>query len=55
MTKAVQEVTSDLLIMNRDALAALVTIGARNGDPLMFVSDATDRFTVTQMLKQVSA
>lgn len=55
MTKAVQEVTSGLLIMNRDALAALVAIGARNGDPLMFVSNPTDRFTVAQMIKQVVA
>ena len=51
----VLSVTSDLLIMNRDALAALVTLGARSGDPLMFINNATDRFTVTQMLKQVAA
>lgn len=54
MSKAVQTITSQLLVMNRDALAALVTIGARNGDPMLFVSNATDRFIVTQMLKQVA-
>ena len=55
MTAKIQAITTDLLLMNKDALAALVTLGARSGDPLMFVSDATDRFTVTQMLKQVTA
>ena len=48
-------VASDLLVMNRDALAALVTLGARAGNPLAFVSDATDRFVVAQMLKQAEA
>ena len=51
----VLSVASDLLVMNRDALAALVTLGARAGNPLAFVSDATDRFVVAQMLKQAEA
>jgi hypothetical protein len=49
---ATQKVAAELLQMNRDALAALVTIGANAGDPMKFVTDATDRFTVHQMLNQ---
>lgn len=51
----VVSVISDLLVMGCDALAALVRIGSSNGDPLLFVSNATDRFTVSQMLKQVQS
>lgn len=49
---AAQKVSAELLQMNRDALAALVTLGARAGDPVQFITDATDRFTVYRMLDQ---
>lgn len=52
---AAQTVAAELLQMNRDALAALVTLGAKAGDPLQFVTDATDRFTVAQMIVQARA
>lgn len=55
MTPTIQNVITDLLTMNRDALAALVTLGAVNCDPLMFVTNATDRFVVAQMILQVRA
>jgi hypothetical protein len=48
-----QKVAAELLQMNRDALAALVTIGAKAGDPLQFITNATDRFVVTSMIVQV--
>ena len=53
MTTA-QTVAAELLVMNRDALAALVTMGANHGsqDPLHFVSNLTDRFVVENMLRQ---
>jgi hypothetical protein len=54
MSADIQKVTSDLLIMNRGPLAALVHLGAVSGDPMKFVSDATDRFVVAQMIKQVA-
>ena len=46
-----QSIIQDLLVMNRDALAALVQLGG--DEPLKFVTNATDRFFVAQMLKQV--
>ncbi len=49
---AAQKTAAELLIMNRDALAALVTLGAKAGDPCKFISDKTDRFTVYKMLHQ---
>lgn len=45
-----QQIIQDLLVMNRDALAALVQLGG--DDPLKFIADATDRFVVAQMIKQ---
>ena len=51
MTQA-QKIAAELLQMNRDALAALVTLGAKEGDATKYVSDPTDRFTVNQMLHQ---
>lgn len=52
MTQAAK-VSAELLQMNRDVLAALVTIGSKSGDPLQFVTNVTDRFVVAQMLVQV--
>lgn len=52
MTKAAK-VSAELLQMNRDALAALVTLGAKSGDPLQFITNATDRFVVASMIVQV--
>jgi hypothetical protein len=49
---AAQKTAAELLQMNRDALAALVTLGAKAGDPCKFISDPTDRFTVNRMLHQ---
>jgi hypothetical protein len=49
---AAQKTAAELLIMNKDALAALVRMGADAGDPVKFISDPTDRFTVYQMLRQ---
>ena len=46
----IQKVAAELLVMNKDALAALVTLGAKAGDPMQFVSDATDRFVVARLL-----
>ncbi len=53
MTTAAK-VSAELLHMNRDALAALVTLGANHGsqDPLYFVTNLTDRFVVEHMLRQ---
>jgi hypothetical protein len=39
--------------MNRDALAALVTMGAKAGDAMQFVTDPTDRFVVARLLVMV--
>jgi hypothetical protein len=52
MTKAAK-VSAELLQMNKDALAALVTLGARAGDPMQFITDATDRFVVARLLVTV--
>jgi hypothetical protein len=49
---AAQKTAAELLIMNRNALAALVTIGAREGDATKYVTDPTDRFTIHRMLHQ---
>lgn len=48
---ASKQIATDLLIMNRDALAALVTLGGN--DPLKFITNPTDRFIVSKMLEQV--
>jgi hypothetical protein len=45
-----QAIIQDLLVMNRDALAALVQIGG--DEPLKFVRNETDRYIVSQMIKQ---
>lgn len=50
---AAQKVAAELLQMNRDALAALVTLGAKVGDALQVVTNPTDRLVVAQMLVQV--
>jgi hypothetical protein len=50
---ATQKVAAELLQMNKDALAALVVLGAKAGDPMRFVSDATDRFVVARLLVMV--
>lgn len=52
MTQA-QKIAAELLQMNKDALAALVTLGARAGDPMQFVTNATDRFIVARLLVTV--
>lgn len=52
MTKAVQTVITELLMINKDALAALVALGAKIDDPVKFVSDPTDRFVVYRLLNQ---
>lgn len=52
MTKSAK-VAAELLQMNRDALAALVTLGAKAGDPLQFVTNPTDRFVVANLIAQV--
>ncbi len=44
------KVASELILMNKDSLAALVVIGAKAGDPLQFITDATDRFIVANMM-----
>lgn len=52
MTKTAK-IAAELLQMNRDTLAALVTLGAKAGDPMQFVTDATDRFIVARLLVTV--
>ena len=52
MSKA-QKIAAELLQMNRDALAALVMLGARAGNVLQFVTDPTDRFIVSRMIVTV--
>lgn len=47
------KISAELLVMNRDALAALVVLGAKDGDPLQFITDATDRFIVASLIVQV--
>lgn len=49
----VQKIAAELLQMNRDALAALVVLGARSGDPMQFIKDETDRFVVARLLVTV--
>lgn len=53
MAKIANTVAAELLTMNRDALAALVVLGANAGDPLQFVTNPTDRFVVAGMIVQV--
>lgn len=50
---AAQKTAAELLQMNRDALAALVTMGAKEGDALQFVTNPTDRFVVARLLVTV--
>lgn len=52
MTTA-QKIAVELLQMNRDALAALVVLGAKAGNVLQFVTDPTDRFIVARLLVTV--
>lgn len=52
MTNAAK-VSAELLQMNRDALAALVTLGAKAGDPMQFITNPTDRFIVARLLVMV--
>ena len=47
------KIIRELLEMNLSSLAALVRLGNDAGDPLKFISDATDRFIVSTMIKQV--
>lgn len=47
------KIAAELLQMNRDALAALVVLGARAGDPMQFITNATDRFVVARLLVTV--
>jgi len=48
-----QKIAAELLQMNRDALAALVVLGAKSGNVLEFISNETDRFVVARMLGTV--
>ncbi len=52
MTQA-NKIAAELLQMNRDALAALVILGAKTGNVLQFVTDPTDRFIVSRMIVTV--
>lgn len=52
MQPDVKATISDLLHMNKDALAALVRLGADAGDPRKFITDETDRWTVAKLLNQ---
>lgn len=52
MTQAAK-VSAELLQMNRDALAALVTLGTKAGHPLQFITNETDKFIVRQLFMQV--
>jgi hypothetical protein len=49
MTQA-QKIAAELLQMNRDALAALVVIGAKSGNVLQFITNDTDRFVVRRLI-----
>lgn len=47
-------ILENLLFMNKDALAALVQLGATiHSDPLRFVTNETDCFTVRKLIEQV--
>jgi|GEM_PF-6949716 len=50
---AAQKTAAELLIMNRDALAALVVLGAKAGDAMQFITNPTDRFVVARLLVTV--
>lgn len=50
---AAQKVAAELLQMNRDALAALVVLGAKAGDAMQFITNPTDRFVVARLLVTV--
>ena len=52
MTQAAK-ISAELLQMNKDALAALVMLGAKAGNVLKFVTDPTDRFIVSRMIVTV--
>lgn len=47
------KIAAELLQMNKDALAALVMLGAKSGNVLRFVTDETDRFIVRRMIVTV--
>lgn len=48
-----QKIAAELLQMNRDALAALVILGAKSGNVMQFISNETDRFVVSRLLVTV--
>jgi len=52
MTQA-QKIAAELLQMNKDALAALVVLGAKAGDTMQFITNPTDRFVVARLLVTV--
>jgi hypothetical protein len=52
MTQAAK-ISAELLQMNKDALAALVMLGARAGDAMQFITNPTDRFIVARLLVTV--
>lgn len=52
MTQATK-IAAELLQMNRDALAALVMLGAKSGNVMQFISSETDRFVVARLLVTV--
>lgn len=39
--------------MNKVSLAGLIVMGAKAGDPMQFITNATDRFIAAKMLEQV--
>ena len=47
------KISAELLQMNKDALAALVMLGAKAGDPMQFITNATDRFIVARLFVAV--
>lgn len=52
MTQA-QKIAAELLQMNRDALAALVMLGAKAGNVLQFITNPADRFIVSRLIVTV--
>jgi len=52
MTQAAK-ISAELLQMNKDAVAALVMLGAKAGNVLQFVTNPTDRFIVARLLVTV--
>lgn len=48
-----QKIAAELLQMNRDALAALVVLGAKSGNPMQFIANETDRFVVARLIVTV--